>query len=89
MLLLFEFEIIVLHCNHFSPLVTLINGYFFSCYDSFSVSVSSTKFSGSSPHVTDPQPQDGMHVSSAFASSCGTGFASALQQVHTNFRDMF
>ena len=81
MLLLFELEITVLNCNQFSPLVTLINDYFF-LVTNISVSESSTKFSGL-PHVTDPQLHDGMHVISAFASSCGTGFASALQQLHS------
>ena len=35
--------------------------YVFSCYDSSSISESSTKFSGVL-HVTDPQSHDGMHV---------------------------
>ena len=59
MLLLFELEITVLNCNQFSPLVILINDYSFSCYNFSSVSESRTTFSGL-PHVTDPQPHDGI-----------------------------
>ena len=60
-MLLSECEITVLNYNQFSPLVTLIIDYFFSCYDSSSILESSTKFSGL-PHVTDPQSHDGMHI---------------------------
>ena len=55
MLLLCELEIIVLNCNQLSPLATLINDFFYSCYDSPSVSEASTKFSGL-PYVINPQP---------------------------------
>ena len=60
MLLLFELEITVLDYTKFSPLVILIRDYF-SLVTNISVSGFSTEFSGL-PQVTDPQPQDGMHV---------------------------
>ena len=55
---------------------------------SSSVTESSTKVSGL-PHVTTAARWKACNVLSAFASFCGTGFASALQQLRTNVRDRF
>ena len=64
----------------------------FSFYDSSSVLESSTKVSGL-PHVTDPQPHDGIHVILFYLHLhllvVRTGFDSAFQQHRTHFRDRF